>query len=46
MTIVITLNTGDITYNDITYDDITCTNNKCNITSMFLSTVLSKIIYQ
>jgi hypothetical protein len=39
MTILITLNIGKITYNDIYY-------NKCNITSMFLSTVISEVIYK
>ncbi len=39
MTILITLNTGDITYKDITYNI-----NKCKITYMFLSTVTSKVI--
>ncbi len=41
MAILITLNTGDITYIDITYDI-----DKCNITYMFLSTVLSKVVYK
>ncbi len=39
MTILITLNMGNITYNDITYEI-----NKFNITCMFLSTVTSKAI--
>jgi hypothetical protein len=38
--LLVTLNTGDITFTDFTYN-----NNKCNITYMFLSTVLSKTIY-
>ncbi len=38
MTILITLNMGNITYNDITYKI-----NKFNITFMFLSTVTSKV---
>ncbi len=49
MTILIILHTGDITYNDnayIIYNDITYNINKCNITCMFLSTVLSKVIYK
>jgi hypothetical protein len=40
MSILITL-TGDITYNGITNNI-----NKCNITYMFLSTVISKFIYK
>ncbi len=40
-TIFITLNTGAITCNDFTYNI-----NKCNITYMFLSTVISKVIYK
>ncbi len=39
MTILITLNPGEITYNGITYN-IT----KCNNAYMFLSTVMSKVI--
>ncbi len=38
MTILITLNTCDVTCNDIT-----CIIHKCNITYMFLSTVVSKV---
>ncbi len=41
MTIHITLNTGDVTYNDNTYNI-----SKCNIAYMFLSIVLSKVIYK
>jgi hypothetical protein len=41
MTILITLNTGDIIYNDMT-----CNINKCIITCMLLSTVISKVIYK
>ncbi len=41
MTIQITLNTDDITYNDNTYDI-----NKSNITYMFLSTVKNIISYK
>jgi len=40
MTKLLKLNTGDISYNGITYNI-----NKCNITYMFLSTVISKAIY-
>ncbi len=40
MTLLITLNTGEIAYNDITYNI-----NKCNIKYMFLLTVKSKVIY-
>jgi len=36
MTILVTLNMGDITYRI----------NKCNITYLFLSTVISKVIYK
>jgi hypothetical protein len=39
MAILITFNTGDITYNDINYDI-----DKYNITYMFLSTVISKVV--
>ncbi len=41
MTILITLNIGDITYNDNTY-----TINKCNVTYMFFPTVISEVIYK
>jgi len=41
MVILITLNTDEIPYNVITYD-----NSKCNITYMFLWTVISKVIYK
>ncbi len=39
MPILITFKTGDITYNDITYNI-----NKCNITYIFLFTVISTVI--
>ncbi len=41
MTLLITLNAGGITYNDIIYNI-----NKCNMTNMFLSTVIGKVIYK
>jgi hypothetical protein len=41
MTILITLNTGDFTYNDNTFNIY-----KCNITYLFLSTVISEVIYK
>ncbi len=40
------LNIVDITYIDITYIDITYNINKGNITYMFLSGVISKVIYR
>ncbi len=41
MTILITLNMGDFTFNDNTYNI-----NLCNITYMFLSTVISEVTYR
>ncbi len=41
MTILLTHNTGDITYIDIIYNI-----NKFNIICMFLSAVISKVIYK
>ncbi len=41
MTLLIALDTGDITYNNITYNI-----NKCNITFMFLFAVISEVIYK
>ncbi len=37
----LTLNTGGITYNSISYNF-----NECNITYMFLSTIISEVIYK
>ncbi len=39
--ILMTLNMGDVTYNEIAYNI-----NKWNITFMFLSYVISKVIYK
>ncbi len=36
----------DFTYNSFTYYDFTYNNNKCDITYMFLFTVLSKVIHK
>jgi len=34
------------TYKDFNYDDFTYNTNKCDITYMFLFTVISKVIYK
>jgi hypothetical protein len=40
MTLLIALNTDDITRNDITYNIV-----KCNISNMVLSSVITEVIY-
>ena len=37
---------NDYTYNDFTYNDLTYNINKCDLTYVFLLTVISKLIYK